>query len=871
MKKSSIFVIFFSVTFLIHRCLANEIKFISQPIDSLFQQTYCWQKGNPYRLILSLEGEWEYKTTEKEAYKKVDLPASCDFRGKITFRKKFVPDSSFINHFFKLVCYGINYYCRIYINDKFIGSHSGGYCSFGFDIPGDLIQINKKNIIEINVDTRLDSKRTIPQQFQPEGVKNTAGIYRSLYLLGIPEFSIENVDLDFQLTQDLSQCEFVINFDLKDRIDNSLKQAIQKGSSAPLQYYIELSTKASQRPIGQEWKEIDIRNYVLTRTISTKLTIKQPQLWSPESPFLYSLRIQLLQGRQVIDQFDQNLGIKQIDFRNGNIYLNGNRLVLKGVNWAEDYLIDGALLDRDQLLKDLDLVKQLHANAIRVLRHPAHPILAALCDSLGLFLLQEIPLNWMPITILASENFIDYCSDYIYETINRDREHVSVFAWGIGGHFLLSDSKSMNFINQITKRVKALDKQPFYFWNAPPLLSSVDDTNIITGISIHNLNKDKIQFVLSEWIKQTTSHINLILSYGAPQLGVSSDNDNKSLFEEYQVLQIVDAWHIITSFPEIDGYFITSLSDYQGNYPSTIFKNYIDTHLRPFGLTDYHRIRRFAFDTIRSLYQEGKSLYNPGVDMKDELPVTFPIVGLGTILVFFFMFNNRRYFRENLKRIFIHPHGFYVDVRDGRKIPPSHTIFITLFISIGCGLILASLLNFFKSQLPIDHLMTILLSTEDLKTKICHISWNPAWSTLFFTILSLLIFLLIALYFKFISFFTIKRCSIIQALTIPFWIGGNLVIFIPLGMVLFRLMQYDKIIIPISILLLIIVIWFIFRLVKGMRVMFVWTIRHAFIVLFFTILVIIAGILYYYQSQYALIDYLKFYYEIYGTEILGVQ
>ena len=865
MKKSSIFLILWLVFFQNHCAAASEVKFISQPDDSLILSAYCWQPANAYRPLLPLDGEWEYKIKEKAPFARVVLPASCNYWGEITFQKSFVPDSTFSNHFFRLVCYGINYSCRIFINDKFIGSHSGGYSSFAYDIADGIIHLNQKNIIEIKVDTRLDSKKTIPHRFQPEGIKNTAGIFRSLYLLAIPEMSLEDVGVDYQLEPGFSECNLEINFHLKDRIDNSPDQNSKKGASDPIVYHIEISEKNSVKPIQQEWKEIDDANYVLTRTIATQLKIKQPQLWSPDSPFLYSIRIQLFKKNGVIDQFDRSLGIKQIDFRNGNIFLNGNRFVVKGINWIEDYQVNGAVFDRHQLLKDLKSIKQLYANAIRVVDHPAHPLLATLCDSLGLMLLQEIPLDWIPTQRFASDIFLNHGSDYLQETVNRDRDHVSVIAWGVGGDFLLSDLQSKNFINKITNSANTINNQFLYFWNSPPLSTDKSDSNLIAGISIFNLEKNQIQQLLSEWIVHNSGKPSFILSYGAPLL---TSNDNNSIFEEYQVLQIVEAWQVITSIPEIDGYFLSTLSDFHGNYISTLFKNYTAGNLRPFGLTDLTRKKRAAYETVRSLYQEGKTRYNPGIDMKDELPVEFPVAGLGAILIFLFMVNSRRYFRENFKRIFIHPHGFYVDIRDGRKIPTSHTVAMAIFISFGCGLMLASLLSFFKNQQPFDHLMTILLPTENLKMKLCFLCWNPGWSILFFTGLSLMTFFLIALYFKIIAIITRKGSSFSQTLTMPFWLGGNFILLLPVGMVLFRLLQYQQLIIPTFTIIAIVLLWFFFRMAKGMRVMFIWTMPRSFFILIASTFVILGGVLYYYQYHYALFDYLKFYYQIYGTNFI---
>ncbi len=869
MRKSSILLLWWLVMLQLEPSRANEVIFISTPEDSLFWKTYCWQSGNPSRPVLRLDGEWEYKITEKNPFSNVTLPASCNFLGEITFRKSFVPDSTFSDHFFRLVCYGINYSCRIFINEILIGSHSNGYCSFAFDIAEGIIQLNHKNIIEIKVDTRLDSKKTIPHRFQPDGISDTAGIFRSIYLLALPENSIEDLAVDYQFAPDFSQADLVVNFQLKDRVDNFSDQANFKNTSEFLIYDIELFERISGVTVLQERKEIEIKNYVLTRSISTVLRLKQPHLWSPEFPFLYTFRIKLSRQGKLIDQFDQTLGIKHIDFHAGDIYLNGKRLILKGVNWAEDYLVSGAIFDRCRLQKDLELAKQLQANAIRVLNHPAHPWLTVLCDSLGLFLLQEIPLNWMPTQRFASDIFVSRCTDYLYEMINRDKAHVSMLGWGIGGNFLFNDPQSKIFMKKVTKMVSKPDKQFFYFSNTPPLSNSNIDTNIIAGISIFSLKKNQILHELAQWTKQNKGKLNLVLSYGAPKLSISSIRDHNALYEEYQVSQIVEAWRAITSIKEIDGYFISSLSDYKGNYASTLFGDGVIAKLRPFGLTDQSRKQRAAFETVRSLYLEGNAHSNPELDIKDELPIAFPIVGLGAILVFLFMFNSRRYARENFKRVFIHPHGFYVDIRDGRKIPVSHTISIAVFISIGCGLMLTSLLLFYKNLPYIDHILTLLLPAENLKMNICSLAWNPGWAILFFSMLSLMIFLFIASYLKFIAIITRKRCALVQALMLSFWIGVNFIIFIPIGIVLFRLLHYEQLTIPIFVCIFLIMLWFILRMAKGMRVIFIWTLPRSLIVLIFSILAALVGILYYYQYHYALIDYIKFYYQIYGENVVN--
>lgn len=848
---------------------ADEIRFISQPEDSLFQETYCWLPGNPYRPLIPLDGEWEFRVSEKDAWQKVIVPAATDYDGEINFRRSFRVDSSLSRHNFKLVCYGINYYGVILINDKFIGSHAGGYSSFVFPIGEEVLNLKQKNSIEIKVDTRL-SKRTIPQKFQPEGIQPTGGIFRSLYLLATPELSLENVTIKTALNDNYSECDLDIHFQLQDRYNDTKNFEPLRSYRLPqLHYAIELSTPNETTLLLQEKNVIANDSYQRTRSLVHQARIKKPALWSPENPSLYFLKIQVLYGREVIDEVYETFGIRKLEIQQGDIYLNGNRLILKGITWNEDYRIAGALLDREQLWRELKLVKQAHANAIRVLNHPPHPMLPAMCDSLGLFVLQEIPLNWMPLVGKKLDVFAKRASDYLNEMIMRDRSRTSVLMWGIGGQFLFDEPKTVAVISDLLQNARNFDSRFCYTWNNPPSKISCVDSNVIVGLSIFNQEKTKLPTMLSRWVAQNNDQLKIVLSFGAPYLGREAKDQNQISFEENQTIKIVDTWSAITKFPEIDGYFIAALSDYQGNYPSSVLVPIPHNHLRPYGLTDYQHKKRLAFEAVRGLFQEGKYRYNPGLELKSELPSIFPVVGVLTILIFLFLINGRRYFRGNFNRIFVHPHGFFVDLRDGRKVPLSHTLFLALFISIGSGLILASLLAFYKNYFQIDHLLTLLFPRPELKTYFCQLSWQPGWAVLFFSIMSLLGLVLMGIYFKFIALISGKRFSIGQSMISPFWIAGNFILFVPIGTILYRLLFYDKLIMPTLIVIALIIIWLLFRMMKGMRVIFSWSHAWAFIVMAITV-VIIAGIaLYYYQSNYGLLDYAKYYFQFYHDQIFA--
>ena len=333
MMKKGLLIVFFIFYFFSATPNVYGIKFISAPLDASIQSSLTWEKGNTHRQMILLNGEWNYRIPDTNNWKKVNIPASCNYDGEIIFQRFFNVDSTFQNKSFKLICYGINYYCEIFINDKFIGSHASGYSSFYINIPADFVFLERDNTIEIKVNTRLDTKNTIPTRFQPNGVKNTAGIFRSLYILALPDLSIKKPKINYTFNSDFTSCQLGIQFNLIGKDGNLANLGERASQTQKFSYLVEIFSTSSNKIISRQKKEIDVAAISPTLPISHEISIKNPQLWSPATPFLYKLKIKLLQKNNVIDEHQEVLGLKQLDFFDGNIFLNGERLYLKGVNW----------------------------------------------------------------------------------------------------------------------------------------------------------------------------------------------------------------------------------------------------------------------------------------------------------------------------------------------------------------------------------------------------------------------------------------------------------------------------------------------------------------------------------------------------------
>ena len=97
----------------------------------------------------------------------VQIPAAADYIGKIVYRRTFsVTESSVLTNSYTFVSYGMNYSAEVFINDSFVGRHEGGYTSFEFQIPENVIQVGSENVIRIVVDNTLNYRSTFPARMR---------------------------------------------------------------------------------------------------------------------------------------------------------------------------------------------------------------------------------------------------------------------------------------------------------------------------------------------------------------------------------------------------------------------------------------------------------------------------------------------------------------------------------------------------------------------------------------------------------------------------------------------------------------------------------------------------------------------------------
>ncbi len=169
------------------------------------------------------------------------------------------------------------------------------------------------------------------------------------------------------------------------------------------------------------------------------LTVKEPKLWNAEIPYLYTLVIHR-NGEYIV----QKIGIREIEIRNGVIYLNGSRIRLKGVNRHDSHPETGAAITCEQAITDLRLMKEHNINAIRTSHYPNSPWFTELCDEFGFYIMDEADVECHGCKSfyggsqeyfgLLAQNplFFEPILDRVQRCVIRDKNRTSVIIWSLG-------------------------------------------------------------------------------------------------------------------------------------------------------------------------------------------------------------------------------------------------------------------------------------------------------------------------------------------------------------------------------------------------------------------------------------------------------
>jgi hypothetical protein len=306
----------------------------------------------------------------------------------------------------------VDYYTKLWIDGKFAGEHKGGYDAFQFDITdflnsGNTHEINMVVWDPSNTGTSPAGKQTL-QGLSRGRYTPTSGIWQTVWLEPVGNVSVKNL----KITPDIDKGTLTVEVGLKGFGQGHILkiQALDKGN------VITTETENVDKPIT--------------------LKIANPKLWSPESPFLYDLKVSLLQGDKVVDEVTSYFGMRKISIArdaSGIMHVNlNNKKIFQLGPLDQGYWPDGILTPpSDEALKfDVDYLKKIGCNMDRIHIKVQPDRFYYYCDKIGILIWQDMVSPWSQLS--RSEVGGAKAFEAEWETIiDQLYSHPSIIQWTV--------------------------------------------------------------------------------------------------------------------------------------------------------------------------------------------------------------------------------------------------------------------------------------------------------------------------------------------------------------------------------------------------------------------------------------------------------
>ena len=843
---------------------AGRIPFLENGNPTVHGTDLGLYPDTPTRQKIDLSGTWTY-SIDGEAVGSVKIPSAYDATGSVTFMRKFELTPEQLDRCrLHLVMLGVNYSCEILVNGEFVGNHVGGYTSFVLPLSKDLQRLDQDNSIQVNVSNELDPRKTIPPLPLVDAPRNFGGVLRDIFILATPVQYIRDAIVTSELSENGASALVHVRAMVEGRLaePSVISGGQEPGSAQPpvRGVSIEIFDKPSGLSLarsgivnlerkGDEW--VDVK-------LSAK--IENPKLWTPDSPELYVLKCYLVEpkGKEdtILDEHDVTFGIRHLVVEEGDFMLNERRLNLKGVLWKENHPTWGSALPYEQMEKDVALIKTLGANVIRFADHPPHPYMLDLCDRYGLLALVELPISQVPATILGQEPYLELAGGMLREMIVRDRNHPSVLAWGLGDAFESSAPDARKFVESLSGTARSLDGRLLYY--ATPILDG-DICSDLVDMTLAQIQSDDLKGFKARLEAWREAHSNKPLV--VTNIGTEVQHDNRNgysdpLSQEAQAryyLQRLDAAKSL----EFDGAVLSTFSDWISDR-SSLTVHASDPRLRSTGLVSSQREKRMAYDAVRAVFR-GEKFVALGVgSYSPSAPMIYVLIGFVVLVGIAYLYNANRRFRESVNRSFFNTYNFFADVRDQRSVSLIQTTVLGLAVSIATAIVLSSVCYHFRFHRILDNVLGSLLIADSVKAMAIRLIWSPLEFIIVVTVLLFLCLVLLSITIPMLRLLFRHRIYMFHAYAVTMWSTTPLLILVPVGMILYRIMDSSVYVLPALVFLALIFLWVLVRFMKGISIIFDVRSFRMYAVGFITV-VVVFGLLYvYYNSVYALPEYVAY-------------
>ncbi len=298
---------------------------------------------------------------------------------------------------------GVLYGYVLWVNGKKAGSWFSGYNTALFDIT-DCLVTHPSKARNTGWGEQELAMRVISQfscsDFDYNDDWTPNGIFRDVTLMAVPEIHLSDLTITTKNTGEVS-------------VDTKIANANKRTSVVH--------------------EILDAKGKVVGNT-----KVEHPHLWSAETPYLYTLRTRLVQKNKTLQTFEHKFGFRELTIDGKVIKLNGQPIKFRGVTSHATDPKTVKVISDELTLKDMRLMKEASVNYIRTSHYPREPRFYELADSLGFYVIDEVPFGYGDKN-LSREDFYPVLQRRAQATIRRDKNHPSVLIWSLGNENPLTD------------------------------------------------------------------------------------------------------------------------------------------------------------------------------------------------------------------------------------------------------------------------------------------------------------------------------------------------------------------------------------------------------------------------------------------------
>ncbi len=308
---------------------------------------------------------------------------------------------------------------NLWLNDQLVGTWESGYSTCLFDLTPYLTKKAFKGEpqrLAMRVYTRFKG-----YEFDCFDDWATNGIFRDVTLMAVPKTHLADLTVVTKMNG-----EVTVKAEVANRTKNTIVTAEMAPPTAPKGASIVMKSK----------NEIDNATIFLfdANTIVSPSGDERgasPMLWTAETPYLYTLRVYVKEKGKTLQTFTQKIGIREISIDGKVLKLNGHPIKLRGVNAHSTDPKTVKVISDDLTLRDMRMMKEASVNYMRLSHYPREPRFYELADSLGFYLVSEVPFGYGD-KHLSSRSYQDILMTRANATVRRDKNHPSVLVWSVG-------------------------------------------------------------------------------------------------------------------------------------------------------------------------------------------------------------------------------------------------------------------------------------------------------------------------------------------------------------------------------------------------------------------------------------------------------